>query len=90
MTFSQTLLTRFKANNGGISDYRAAIMLDYTRSYISKISNGNANFSAEKGIQIAKTLGIDPEEAAIRLLVDSTGNEELRNLYKGIQEKLAH
>ena len=90
MNYSQTLLTSLKANNDGISDYRAAKILGCTRSHISGIKSGRVNMSENMAIRIAKMSGMSPEKVVIKLLIDKSESDEMRQVWEEIQEKISH
>lgn len=90
MNYSQTLLTELKANKDGISDYKAAQILGCTRQYISRIKTGHKNMSEEMAIRAAKMAGMDTKKVIIRLLIDKSESDEMRQVWEEIQEKISH
>jgi plasmid maintenance system antidote protein VapI len=90
MTISQSLLSDLKAKRGGISDYRAAKILECTTSNISMIKSGRTGFGETRVIQIAKELGLDPKVALIKRLIEQAKTDEMREVLEEIEAKLTN
>lgn len=90
MTYSQNLLTGFKARNGGISDYKVAQIVGCTRQNISLIKKGTTGFSPEVVIKLAKEIGEDPKEALLKRLIESAESDEMRQILEEIKNKIEH
>lgn len=90
MNYSQTLLTSLKASKDGISDYRAAQILDCSRQHISKIKNGHKDMSFSMAIKAAKMAGLDPKEVLILMLEDRAESDEMREVLIAIKEEISH
>ena len=90
MNYSQTLLTSFKAANGGCSDYEAAKKLGCSRQYISKIKKGSASFSEEKVVELSKITGLDLKKLALEVLLSSVKTDEMRQVLEEIKSDIKH
>lgn len=89
MNYSQTLLTSVKAAQGVESDNKLAGILGCTRQHISLIKTGKCKLSETMAIRAALMAGIDPKEALLFTLADRADSDEMRQVIKEIEEKIA-
>jgi len=81
------LLTRFKAHHGGITDYRAAKMLDIKHQTISAWKRGGA-MSDETGVKVAESIGLDPVKVLIDLHLERDKGNATFQVWKAMAKRL--
>ena len=70
MSHTQHYLDALKAHNGGVSDYRAAQILDVTRAAVSKWRNKTCYMSASTAEKVAEAIGADPDIVILETQLD--------------------
>jgi plasmid maintenance system antidote protein VapI len=81
MNVTQTYLTRVKASNGGISGYKAALILGVSHSSISAYKTGLTDMSTETATKVANYLGIDPVLVVAEIQLELANTREARQLW---------
>jgi plasmid maintenance system antidote protein VapI len=84
MNTTQKYLTRVKASNGGISGYRAALILGISHSAISAYQTGQRQMNDETATKMANYLGIDPVLVVAEVQLEGAKTRESRQLWSRI------
>ncbi|MDI5984909.1 hypothetical protein QLQ85_08905 [Halomonas sp. M4R5S39] len=81
------LLNRYKAHHGGITDYRAAKLLNVKSQTVYTWKSGG-KMSDEIGIRIAEELGLDPGKVVIALHIEREKGNATSPVWRDIGKRL--
>lgn len=81
------LLTAYKAHHGGISDYKAAQLLEIRSQTVYAWKSGGT-MSDEIGIRIAREVGLDEKKVILDLHIERNKENATSPVWKAIRDKL--
>jgi hypothetical protein len=81
-------IARAKEAQGFKYDNQLDMALGFKGSMMAIVKKGNKHLSDQKMIELAKLAGIDEAIALMDLNIWRSGNDEVKNAYKGMAEKL--
>jgi len=84
MNTTQKYLTAVKATNGGVSGYKAAIILGVSHSSISGYVTGKTHMNEQTATKMANYLGIDPVKVVAEVQLEQANSSESRQLWRRI------
>jgi plasmid maintenance system antidote protein VapI len=84
MNTTQKYLTRVKASNGGISGYKAALILGISHSAVSAYQTGQRQMNDQTATKMANYLGIDPVLVVAEVQLEVAKTREARQLWSRI------
>lgn len=90
MTNAQKYLDAVKAHYGGISDYRAAKILEVTKYAVRRWRNGQDSFSPTTAKKVAEELGIDEEIVVIESQLDRCKTPEETAIWQRVLKRLSN
>ncbi len=81
------LLTAYKSHHGGISDYKAAQLLEIRSQTVYAWKSGGT-MSDEVGIRIAREVGLDEKKVLLDLHIERDAGNVAFPVWKAIRDKL--
>jgi plasmid maintenance system antidote protein VapI len=84
MNVTQKYLTAVKANHGGVSGYKAALILGISHSAISAYNTGQRHMGDETATKVANYLGIDPIKVVAEVQLEQAKSSETRQVWARI------
>ena len=90
MNNAQKYLEAIKARHGGVSDYRAAQILEVTKQAVSRWKNGQDTFSPATAKKVAEELGIDEEIVVIESQIDRCKTPEEAAIWQRVLKRLSN
>lgn len=89
MSVSIELLDALKAALGGVSDYRAAKLLEVSQPTMSKYRHGDLPLSAEKVLLACKLAGFSSTEWLLKLQIERARTEDEITVWNDLLNRLA-
>lgn len=89
MSVSIELLDEFKAALGGVSDYRAAKLLEVAQQTMSKYRNGQAPMSPEKVLMACELADLDSVDWLLRLYRERARCDKEKGIIDSLRSRAA-
>lgn len=86
MNYSKELIE--EAKKRGMSQVEIAEVIGTAKTWITKVKSGDKRLAEEHVIKLAKALGIDQEQALVKLQIETAKTDEERRLWAKLLKTL--